>query len=65
MKLYKKGDVRNARATNKGTLVVEVSSENDKESAVSVLKEGFSKSYVVEGAEMLLPIRQIYQGMRF
>lgn len=31
-----------------------MSSENDRESSVSRLKEGFSNSYVVEGAEMLL-----------
>ena len=51
----KKVNVRNARVTDKGTLVVEVSSEKDRESAVTKLKEGFSESYVVEGAKMLLP----------
>ena len=34
---------------------MEVSSEKDRESAVTKLKEGFSESYVVEGAKMLLP----------
>ena len=46
----KKVNVRNARVTNKGTLVVEVSSENDREGAVSRLKEGLSEAFVVEGA---------------
>ena len=32
-----------------------MSSENDREGAVSRLKEGFSEAYVVEGAKMLLP----------
>ena len=40
--------------TNKGTLVVEVSSENDRKSAVTRLKEGFSGSYVAECAKMLI-----------
>ena len=50
----KKVNVRNTRVTNKGTLVVEVSSDKDRESAVTRLKEGFSESYVVEGTKMLL-----------
>ena len=54
-KALKKANVRNGRVTNKGTLVVEVSSENDREGAISRFKEGFSHSYVVEGAKIILP----------
>ena len=36
-------------------LIVEVSSENDREYAVTRIKEGFSDSYVDEGANMLFP----------
>ena len=36
-------------------LFLEVSSENERESVLSRLKESFSNSYVVEGAKMLLP----------
>ena len=50
----KKVNVKSARMTNKGTLIVEVSSENDRESAVTRLKEGFSGSYVAECAKMLI-----------
>ena len=46
----KKVNVWNYRVTNKDALVVEVSSENDKGNAFSRLKDGFSNSYVVEGA---------------
>ena len=37
----KQVNVRNCRVTNKGALVVEVTFENDRENAVSRLKEGF------------------------
>ena len=47
----KKINVRKCRVTNKGVLVVKMSSENDRESAVSRLKEGCSNSYVVVGAK--------------
>ena len=50
----KKVNVRSVRMTNKGTLIVELSSENDKESAVARLTEGFSGSYVVECAKILI-----------
>ena len=50
----KKFNVRNARVTNTGTLVVQVSSENGRDDAFSRLEEGLSNSYVVEGGEMLL-----------
>ena len=40
---------------NKATLALEVSSEKDRDSAVTRLKEDFSESYVVEGPKMLLP----------
>ena len=51
----KKVNVKSARVTIKGALVVEVSSDKERESSVTILKEGFSESYVVEGAKMLLP----------
>ena len=50
----KKAKVGNARVKNRGTLVVEVSSENDRESAFSRLKEGFSNYYVIKAAKVLL-----------
>ena len=59
----KKVNFRNAKMTNQGTLVVEVSSENDRESAVTRLKLGFSGSYVVDGAKML-PSKFIVVGIR-
>ena len=34
---------------------MEVSSEKDRDSAVTRRKEGFSESYVIGGAKMLLP----------
>ena len=52
----KKLNDRKSRVTNKGTLVVEVSSEKDRERADTRVKEGFSDSYVVDSAKMLLPI---------
>ena len=46
-------NVRIARVTNKCTLVVEVSSGKNRESAVNNLKKDSSESYVVGCAKML------------
>ena len=51
----KKVNVKSARVTNKGMLVVEVFSERDRESAFTRPKKGLSDSYKIEGAKMLLP----------
>ena len=56
-----KNTVRKARFTNKGTLVVEVSSENGRESSITRPREGLKDSCVVEGAEKLLPKLTVYE----
>ena len=44
---------------------MEVSSENDRESAVTRLKERFSGFHVVEGAKLLLPKPIVVETVRY